>query len=296
MKKYTVMLTVLCMILSGCASGITAHSLTSGSLIDNHTSYFDHYHSLRNNDKYDVEGTVYQGQDGDNAVIAEITAKDEAAILITGTAKRVRGDLQLVYTADDGTQTLIADADDKSIDAEIIIPEGNGRIHFKGNGKKAVYDFDLHIEADDNSQIKDPFTEEPEAPKKTEIPENLETIPEEIEEPEKEELPEAEDSDSNAFPHIHNNWPEDITFEHHGIYADKLTATLEIDEPVTLSVSCVTDDGKMDMKIVGPDQETYFDRSDIQTGEDTVDVDMAGTYQIVLHLEYHEGSIVIKPL
>lgn len=110
-----------------------------------------------------------------------------------------------------------------------------------------------------------------------------------------EPLQEIEDVEDIAFPNINDNWPESFSLSNKGLYADRLTATIEIEEPMELMISCVTESGRLDISIVDDSQNPYFDQSDIVTGEYTADIREAGTYTIILKADYHVGSITIKP-
>lgn len=262
-KKSTAILTFLCAAFFLCSCGITTVSISGSSLTGHQSSYFDHYHSRNGNGVHLVEGTVYQSAQDNNAVIAEVCAQEDSTLLVTGTMERREGDLQLVYTDQDGTQTLIADTNETSINMEISIPQGKGAIHFKNTGERAVCDFIFELQGDGHVLTSELNTQK---------------------------------TETAAFPHVKDNWPEDITFVHDGIYADTLTSTIKVDEPMSLSISCVTEDGLVDMKILRPDGKVCFDESDIQTTSYTTALNQTGEFQIVFHLEYHVGNIVIKPV
>ena len=77
-----------------------------------------------------------------------------------------------------------------------------------------------------------------------------------------------------------------------------MSANFEVDEPMTLSISCVTTAGKLRLKIVSNDnfgKTVYFDERDPK-GTYTVDIDRTGTYQVLIYAKYHVGSVEIIPM
>lgn len=72
---------------------------------------------------------------------------------VTGKSRPVKGDIRLVYTAPDGTETVIADKDDRDIDEIVSVQKGEGAIGFIPCGSadrqstEAVVDFDFQIKA-----------------------------------------------------------------------------------------------------------------------------------------------------
>ncbi len=110
-----------------------------------------------------------------------------------------------------------------------------------------------------------------------------------------EPLQEIEDVENIAFPNVNDNWPESFSLNNKGLYADGMTSTIEIEEPMELVISCVTESGRLDISIVDDSQNPYFDQSDIVTGEYTADISEAGTYTIILKADNHVGSLTIKP-
>lgn len=90
-----------------------------------------------------------------------------------------------------------------------------------------------------------------------------------------------EDLEDFRIDEIEDSWPENIRYSGDGVYADPLIVSFEIDEPVTLSVACVTTSGKLRLKIVDDDNfgnTVYFDETD-PNGTYTVDIDKNGTYR-----------------
>lgn len=94
---------------------------------------------------------------------------------------------------------------------------------------------------------------------------------------------------------LEENWPESICYNADGVYGYPLYTEIDIDTPMTLSVSCETLDGSLHLKIRNADtKEIYFDEKN-PDGEYTVNIDKAGTYQILFYAKEHVGSVEIVP-
>lgn len=105
-----------------------------------------------------------------------------------------------------------------------------------------------------------------------------------------------EESDNLGIDEIENNWPESIRYSADGVYANPMYVSFEIEEPVTLSVVCMTRDGKLRLKITDENRETvYLDQTN-PDGTYTVEITSAGTYRMLLYARYHVGSVEIKPV
>lgn len=97
---------------------------------------------------------------------------------------------------------------------------------------------------------------------------------------------------------IEDNWPECIRYNGNGVYADPMSVSFEIDEPRTLSISCMTTSGKLRLKIVdnsNSGETVYFDENDPK-GTYMVDIDKKGTYKVLIYAKYHKGSVEITPI
>lgn len=97
---------------------------------------------------------------------------------------------------------------------------------------------------------------------------------------------------------IEDNWPESIRYNGNGVYADPMSVNFEIDEPMALSVSCLTTGGKLRLKIVDNSnfgETVYFDENDPK-GTYTVDIDKKGIYKVLIYAKYHNGSVEITPV
>ncbi|MEY8523255.1 DUF4097 family beta strand repeat-containing protein [Lachnospiraceae bacterium 38-10] len=90
-------------------------------------------------------------------------------------------------------------------------------------------------------------------------------------------------------------WPESIGRKNKNTTAENFSFALEISEPVTLIVSCVTEDGELDMEIEDKYGEEIFGEEDIQTGDYEVRIDCPGTYRVSCEMDDHTGSFQISP-
>lgn len=298
MKRVTIILSVLCVILSGCGVGLPVSDgdvemQSTVDIFDIHTTYFDNYTCEIENETCKVRGTIHQAADDCNGVLTYVTAQDELdSMIVTGSMDCTRGSIQLVYTAPDGTETLIADDVGRKIDAQIEVAEGEGTINFVSNGKSAVCEFNIKIKTENavtfsssqkEKNIDDMSSEMKDESfiNKSEITEEIQNIEQDLEELDKE---------------INNNWPESICYSATGVYADPMITEREIGQPTMLSLSCETRDGRLQLKIIDKNRKTvYFDEVN-PDGIYTVDIDWEGTYQVFLYAKYHTGSIMITPI
>lgn len=286
MKKSIVLSIIICVILSGCGIRMSrADESTdeewSVGIFNESTSFFDRYSMDRDEDSCKVKGTLHQATDDDYGVLTFITAVDGgSSVSVTGSMKCTKGTLRLVYTAPDGTETLIANGTDRKIDAQVDIAEGEGSIGFANDGEGAVCDFGIKMKTDGGATF-DSIMER-----------------DEIEE---EESIEPDLGDGGLGEVVENNWPESIRYHSNGCSANPMSTGFEVDAPLTLSVSCATRDGKLRLKIVrhsvlGEIGETvYFDETD-PDGEYTVELDKEGQYRLLFYAKEHVGSAVIMPV
>lgn len=90
-------------------------------------------------------------------------------------------------------------------------------------------------------------------------------------------------------------WPESIGRKNKNTTAENFSFALEVSGPVTLIVSCVTEDGELDMEIEGSHGEEVFEKEDIRTGDYEVKIDSPGTYRVFCEMDDHTGSFWIRP-
>ncbi len=103
------------------------------------------------------------------------------------------------------------------------------------------------------------------------------------------------DLEAMGMDFLTDNWPESIGRENKNTTADNLSFALEVSEPVTLIVSCVTEEGELDMEIEDERGEEIFEKEDMRTGDYEVRIDSPGTYRISCEMDEHTGSFWIRP-
>ena len=273
MKKNIVLSIIICMFLSGCgirvyeADESTDAELSVG-IFDVETSYYDRYSMDSDEDSCKVKGTVHQAADDDYGVLTYITAVDGSSVSVTGSMKCTKGNLRLVYTAPDGTETLIADGTDRKINAQVNVEEGEGSIGFTSDGEGAVCDFGIKMKTDGGATFAS--------------------------------IMERERIEDIGLDEIENNWPESICYYSNGSSANPMSTGFEVDAPMTVSVSCVTRDGKLRLKIVrhgvlGEIGETVYLDETNPDGEYVVELDKKGQYKVLFYAKEHVGSVAIIP-
>ncbi len=100
---------------------------------------------------------------------------------------------------------------------------------------------------------------------------------------------------SDIEPIVEDNWPDNIGRENVGLSAEELSFEIEISNPMVLAIACVTESGKLDMKIQNDDGEEIFRESDIQTENFEVNINSSGTYKVIIQADKHVGSFWIEP-
>ena len=317
MKKIAILLVVTCVLLSGCGVRISmadedVDMESSVGLFNQYSSYFDRYSSERDETTCKVKGILHQAADDQNGIITYVAAQDGSGrMTVTGSMNCTKGSLRLVYMAPDGTETLISDGSERKIDAQIDVSEGEGTIGFTSDGKSSVCEFNIKMEAESsvtfaNIMEEGESTEGIEPLDKPEKPEkfwekewegmqtDLESTMAGLENVE-DSLEDAEDFDLDE---IEDSWPESIRYSGDGVYANPMSVSFEVDEPIALSISCVTTGGKLRLKIVDNNnlgETVYFDENNPK-GTYTVDIDKKGTYQVLIYAKYHKGSVEITPV
>lgn len=72
-----------------------------------------------------------------------------------------------------------------------------------------------------------------------------------------------------------------------------MSTEFQVDEPVTLSVSCATEEGKLRIKIVRDnisEETVYFDETN-PDGVYRIKLDKEGTYKVLFYAKAHVGSV-----
>lgn len=301
MKKTAVFTVAACILLSGCGVGIAIPGSDSAvelstDIFHEQSTFFERYTSEKDEKICRVRGTIHQAADDQNGGLAYVMAEGgSGSLTVTGSMVCRDGSIRLIYVAPDGTETLIAEGTDRKLDVQIDAPEGEGEISFASDGRSAVCTFDIKLEAGENvsfsgSMEEGESTETLEQMENTEIPEELEA-PEDLENI---EIPE----DIGMEEIIEDNWPESIRYHADSVYANPMSVTFQIDEPMTLSLVCKTRDGRLRLKLAGSegsDSRVLFDEKN-PDGAYTVKIDRPGEYKALFYAEYHVGSVEIVPV
>ena len=153
-KKIYILSVLLCLSLCGCGVIFVSDSEYEKLSLEETSSYFNNYQSGLEGQVCTASGQVYQSANKENAVIAWLNATEDSTLYITGYIRPLRGNVQLVYTAQDGTATLLSEKDGTLTTEEIAVTAGTGTIHFTGNGEKGVCGFRLEIRAGDGISLK----------------------------------------------------------------------------------------------------------------------------------------------
>ena len=183
MKRNLAVIMVLsaCLLLSACSSGMEsagradentaaderdvvaqAEELASGkSFFNGSTSYFNNYSSERQGEVFLSKGEVHIAED-ENTLLMAAEPEEDVEITIKGSFERKKGQMQLVYEAPDGKNTVIADSEGEkditSVDIPFTIKAGKGC--FKLLGENSVFDFELRFEGlPENLDVFESFTD-----------------------------------------------------------------------------------------------------------------------------------------
>lgn len=96
-------------------------------------------------------------------------------------------------------------------------------------------------------------------------------------------------------PVVDDKWPVSISRTTENTTAKNLSFDIQIDEPMVIIVSCVTESGKMDMEIKNTNGSKLFDEADIKTETFEVNIDEAGIYTVTIQANKHTGGFQIAP-
>ena len=108
------------------------------------------------------------------------------------------------------------------------------------------------------------------------------------------EIEEIEEMEAIDTP-IVDKWPESLSCISNGMTAQPYSVSIAIDEPMELSVSCIRDEGKIDMRITDAAGNVYFDEKKMQMDDYTVTIDKTGDYTVAFYAKAWYGKITIKP-
>ena len=96
-------------------------------------------------------------------------------------------------------------------------------------------------------------------------------------------------------PIVDDNWPISISRTTENTTAKSLSFDIQIDEPMVIEVSCVTESGKMNMEIKDTNGNKLFDEKNMKTETFEVNISKAGTYTVIMQTKNHTGSFRIAP-
>lgn len=268
------------LMLSGCAAApMGEHSELSFQFFGSHSSYYSDFTAETEDGGYMIQGTANLGSDTGNGIV-RMSAEEEQTATVEGALNGKKGSLRLVYTAADGTETVIAECEDASyeaFDTSLKVTEEESVLKLSGNGDYEVCDFEIFIVGDgiryNLGKGGNGLTELPELPELSELP----------------ELPDMPDDP------IVNNWPESIECVADGLNAEPYRFELVIDAPVTLSLSCVTAEGRLRIQIKDSDEKILFDEKNIDMEDFEIPIDTPDTCTVSVWAEQYYGKFEIKP-
>ncbi len=93
---------------------------------------------------------------------------------------------------------------------------------------------------------------------------------------------------------VENTWPEQISYQADGVYGNPISTGMETEQPVTLSLACETLGGELTLKITDQDGKEIFSEKN-PDGAYRVEIEKAGTYQVLFYAREHVGSVEITP-
>lgn len=139
------------LMLSGCAIAPTGeHSELSFKLFGSHASCYSNFTAGTEDGGYRIQGTANLGSDLESRVV-RMSAEEEQTAMVEGALDGKKGSLSLVYTAADGTETVIAECEDASyeaFDVNLTVTEEESVLRLSGNGDYEVCDFEIFIVGD----------------------------------------------------------------------------------------------------------------------------------------------------
>lgn len=308
--------------LTGCAAMPSGeYSESSVKIFGSQSAYYQDFTAREEEDGYLVQGTARLGTDNESCIVRMISDKETTAEVI-GAVDCKEGSLRLVYTAPDGTETVLAecvDASYETIDASLTVTDEESTLKLAGSGKYEVCEFEILIAGDDidfylgRGGTED--TEVPEATEDMEIPEVTEDVKapeaaEDVEAPEKmEDMEIPEVTEDMEIPEMEktvpppealedpvtDNWPESIECVGDGLTGKPFCFDIPIEEAVELSLSCITEDGSLRIQIQDPDGRVVFDEDRIKKDDFRISIETPGVYRVSVWAEQFVGKFGIKP-
>lgn len=311
------------LMLSGCAAAPTGeHSELSLKIFGSHSSYYSNFTAGTEDGGYRIQGTANLGSSLESSVV-RMSAEEEQTATVEGALDGKKGSLSLVYTAADGTETVIAECEDASyeaFDVNLMVTEEESVLRLSGSGDYEVCDFEIFIVGDGihfnlgGKGGKENAPEVPDTPDASETA-GVPDVPEAPEVPDAPDIPEAPDApdvpeaadiaemfDESELPGLSeldspivDNWPESISCVADGLTAKPFHFELPIDAPTTLSLACVTEEGRLRIQIKDSEGKTIFDEKKIDTEDFKIPVDISDTYTVSVWAEQYYGKFEIRP-
>ncbi len=311
------------LLLTGCAAMPAGeYSESAAQVFGSHSACYNDFTAQEDKDGYLVSGTLHLGTDADSSVV-RMKAEEETTATVKGLVDCKEGNLRLIYTAPDGTETVIAECEEASretFNASLTVTKEESALELAGSGKYEVCAFEMLI-AGDNLTFYLGSCAEDEMPEMTEDFDTME-IPEEpgkpeasdtMEIPEEPEKPEASDTmeipDTTEIPKepglqeiadrmendpIIDNWPESIRCAAEGLNGEPLLFEMEIEEPRTLAISCITEKGKLRIQIQDSDGNIVFNEEKIKREDFEALIDTPGLYTVYVWAEQFYGMFEIS--
>lgn len=143
MKKFYFLIMGFAVLLVGCALKPKDEIF---EIFNVSSTYFSNISKEEIENAFEVQGTV-QLKNDKNGILTWMDVKEDTTISVTGTMERESGEIQLVYTAPDGAETVITENEDGMIDTVIKVSSGEGMFNFIG--ETAVCDFVFQFEITD---------------------------------------------------------------------------------------------------------------------------------------------------
>lgn len=137
---------------SGSISEIAVASDDTKNSRSEDQSYYSNFESKQVNQKYVLNGAYYQNKSVKGLVNAEVLK--ETDLSVTGTLKCTKGNIRLIFQAPDGTETILAECENREDNEEIAValtvtaPAGKSVFYFSGTN--SVCDFSLEFSMPDH--------------------------------------------------------------------------------------------------------------------------------------------------
>lgn len=294
--------------LTGCAAMPAGeYSESAAQVFGSHSACYNDFTAQEDKDGYLVSGTLHLGTDADSSVV-RMKAEEETTATVKGLVDCKEGNLRLIYTAPDGTETVIAECEEASretFNASLTVTKEESALELAGSGKYEVCAFEMLIAGDNLTfylgrcaedempEMTEDFDtmEIPEEPGKPEASDTME-IPDTTEIPKEPGLQEIADRMENDP--IIDNWPESIRCAAEGLNGEPLLFEMEIEEPRTLAISCITEKGKLRIQIQDSDGNIVFNEEKIKREDFEALIDTPGLYTVYVWAEQFYGMFEIS--